>query len=144
MGEQTEEMNLTKFLLLDGALILVGVPFLLILRDEKGKLPLFGDLNKNKTLDTTSTTFPQLNELLALELLARKEGSGIEFNSLIGLWNFVSVWKAGTDKNDSIASSLLRLFSASLDINKDKSKQLSISNSIQFGLLSIHFLGVKH
>ena len=138
-------MNFSKFLLLDGSLILVGILFLLILQGGKEKFSFFGNLNSNKMQDQSSITIPQLKELLELELLARKEGSGIEFESLIGLWKFVSVWKKEVDENDFIASSLLRLFSASLELRKDELNKeflrFDITNFIQFGTLVISFIG---
>ena len=89
-----------------------------------------------------------MNKILDLENFAKKEGSGIEFIDLIGLWQFVTVWKAGKDKEDSLSSSLLRLFSASLELRENQSNEecssLSIINSIEFGLLSISFKGYGH
>ena len=138
-------MTLSKFLLIDGAFLLIGVFLLLILQGTKGQAFLFGNLNDNKTLDPNSISFPALNELLELEALARKEGSEIKFDSLIGLWKFVFVWKQSTDKKDSISSSLLRLFSASLELRKKQMNEdlleFDIINSIQFGALSIKFIG---
>jgi len=92
----------------------------------------------------TSINLPVQQKLLELENIARKDGSGITSESLIGLWKFMSVWKQGTDKEDLSSSSLLRLFSASLEIAKDGSNQFAITNSIQFGLLSIRFIGTGH
>ncbi len=138
-------MTFTKFLLIDGALLLVGLPLLLILQGGMSQSSLFGDLDSNKLLNQTSKGIPNLKELLQLEILARKKGSGIEFDSLIGLWKFVSVWKQGTDKADLISSSLLRLFSASLELRKEQMNEellkFDITNSIQFGALVIRFIG---
>lgn len=102
-------------------------------------------MNNKRILEDSSVNIPNLNALLDLETLARKKGSGIEFNSLIGVWKFVSVWKQGTDNEDSISSSLLRLFSASLELRKDQlandSLTFDISNYITFGSLLIRFSG---
>ena len=50
---------------------------------------------------------PSLDKLKELEKSARIEGSGIEFDSLLGLWKFNSVWKQGSDTEDSISSTCL-------------------------------------
>ena len=88
---------------------------------------------------------PSIDKLKELEKSARVEGSGIEFNSLIGLWRFNSVWKQGSDKEDSISSTLLQVLSASLELKRSTQKPaediFNISNSINFGLLTLKFSG---
>ena len=88
---------------------------------------------------------PSLEKLLDLEKNARGEGSGIKFDSLTGDWKFKSVWKQGTNKEDSISSTLLQVLCASLELEKDKKNsednQFIIANSIKFGLLSLRFSG---
>ncbi len=89
---------------------------------------------------------PSLEELLELEKIARVEGSGINFESLLGLWKFNSVWKQGSNKEDSISSTMLQVFSASLELKRDSNKSdkdlFTIANSIQFGILSLTFSGI--
>ena len=91
---------------------------------------------------------PSLVQLIELERTARIEGSGIDYDSLLGLWKFNSVWKQGSDKEDLISSTLLQVLSASLELKKDKEnaeKELfTIANSIQFGLLSLRFSGTAN
>tara|TARA_Y100001968_G_scaffold227467_1_gene210217 strand:+ start:251 stop:754 length:504 start_codon:yes stop_codon:yes gene_type:complete len=88
---------------------------------------------------------PSIERLLELEKKARVEGSGIEYESLVGLWRFNSVWKQGTDKEDSISSTLLQVLSASLELKKDskddEKKLFTIANTIKLGLLSLKFSG---
>ena len=88
---------------------------------------------------------PSLEKLTEFEKKARLEGSGIEFDSLIGLWKFKSVWKQGSDKEDSISSTLLQVLSASLELRKDtrnpKEEKFTIANAIKFGLLTLRFSG---
>ena len=88
---------------------------------------------------------PSLNKLKEFEKRARIEGSGIEFNSLLGLWKFNSVWKQGSDTKDTISSTLLQVFSASLELKKDKhnseKERFTIANAIKFGLLNLRFSG---
>ena len=90
-------------------------------------------------------SLPSLDKLIELEKKARVHGSGIEYDSLVGLWKFDSVWKQGSDKEDSISSTLLQVFSARLELTKDKQsneKELfTIANSIRFGLVSLRFCG---
>ena len=138
-------MNISKLLLIDAAVAIAGSSLLFLLKGRKKNSSLFRSSNKEALLEKTSINLPEKEELLALEKLARSEGSGIEFDSLVGDWNFVSVWKKDTDNEDSVFSSLLRLFSAKLQLKKDVSPQnpigFVISASIQFGLFSIKFSG---
>ena len=88
---------------------------------------------------------PSLDKLKKLEKSARVDGSGIEFDSLLGLWKFNSVWKQGSDIEDSISSTLLQVLSASLELKKDtknsEEENFIIANSIKFGLLTLRFSG---
>ena len=93
-------------------------------------------------------SFPSLEKLLKLEKKARIDGSGINYDSLLGLWKFNSVWKQGADKENTISSTLLQVLSASLELKinpKESENELfTIVNSIQFGLLSIKFIGIAN
>ena len=88
---------------------------------------------------------PSLDQLKELEKSARVEGSGIEFDSLLGLWKFNSVWKQGSDSEDSISSTLLKVLSATLELKKDtqnpEEKKFTIANAIKVGLLTLRFSG---
>ena len=88
---------------------------------------------------------PSLEKLKELEKKARVEGSGIEFDSLLGLWKFNSVWKQGSDVEDSISSTLLQVLSASLELKKSThntgEESFTIANAIKFGLLTLRFSG---
>ena len=88
---------------------------------------------------------PSLDKLKELEKNARVEGSGIEFESLLGLWKFNSVWKQGSDTEDSISSTLLQILSASLELKKDtqnaEGEKFTIANAIKFGLITLKFSG---
>ena len=89
--------------------------------------------------------FPSLDKLKDLEKRARVEGSGIEFDSLLGFWKFNSVWKQGSDTEDSISSTLLQVLSASLELKKDTQnpdqEKFIITNAIKFGILTLKFSG---
>ena len=138
-------MNISKFLLIDAALVIAVIPLLFLLQGKHQKSPLFQSTNKDDLLEKTSINLPDKEKLLELEKLASSQGSGIEFNSLVGNWKFVTVWKKGTDKEDSVFSSLLRVFSANLELKKnlsiDQQLKFSITASIQFGIVSIEFSG---
>ena len=138
-------MNISKFLYIDAALVIAIIPLLFLLQGKNKKSPLFRSSNKKDLLENTAINLPDKEKLLELEKLASSQGSGIEFNSLIGNWKFATVWKKGADDEDFIFSSLLRVFSANLELKKNLSIDhpivFSISASIQFGIISIEFSG---
>ena len=138
-------MNLSKFLLIDAVLVITVIPLLFLIQRKNKRSPLIQSSKKEVLLENTSINLPDKEKLLELEKWAISQGSGIEFNSLIGNWKFVTVWKKGTDKEDSVFSSLLRLFSANLELKKglsiDQQLKFSITASIQFGIVSIEFSG---
>ena len=137
-------MNISRLLLIDAALAIALIPILFLLKRIK-KSSLFRSSNKEKLLEKTSINLPEKEKILELEKHARSEGSGIELDSLVGNWRFISVWKENGDNEDSIFSSLLRIFSANIELKKEISPQnplgLFINASIEFGLLSINFSG---
>ena len=138
-------MNIYNFLLIDAAFVLAGIPILFLLKGGKKKYPLSISSSKERHLNKTSITLPDKEKLLELEKLAKNQGSGIEFYSLIGDWKFVSVWKKDINEEDPVFSSLLRIFSANIELKKDKKtdnlQKYYIVTSIQFGLLSIELYG---
>tara|TARA_Y100001968_G_C19410884_1_gene746239 strand:- start:903 stop:1532 length:630 start_codon:yes stop_codon:yes gene_type:complete len=139
-------MNLSKFLILDAALAIGAIPVLFLLKDKKTSL--FRSSKEEESLEKTHYKLPDKEKLLELERIASVKGSEIEFDSLVGDWKFVSVWKKDTDKENSIFSSLLRLFSANLALKKKISTEnlptFSIIASIKFGLISIEFSGTGY
>jgi len=92
--------------------------------------------------------FPSLEKLLELEKKARIEGSGINYESIAGLWKFKSVWEQGSNKENTISSTLLQVLSATLELKinpqKTDSEKFTIVNSIQFGFLTIKFVGLAN
>ena len=96
-------------------------------------------------MDGNKLDLPSIEKLKELEKIARLEGSGIEFKSLLGLWKFNTVWKQGSDTGDSISSTLLQVLSASLELKNDKQnpeeEKFTIVNAIKFGLLTLRFSG---
>ena len=137
-------MNMSTFLLVDATLVIVAIP-LLFLRQEKKKSPLLRSTNKEKLLGKAFIEPPDREKLIELEKYAKNQGSGIEFDELIGDWKFVSVWKKNIDEENLLFSSLLRIFSANMkfkkDLSNENSPRFSVIASIQFGLFTIEFSG---
>ena len=138
-------MNITKFILIDSALVIAIIPVLFLLQGGKRNSTLLQKSNKEELLRNTSIKLPDKEKLINLEKLAQDQGSGIEFESLIGNWKFVSIWKKDRDEEDHVFSSLLRVFSANIDFQKEistnNSPKFSVITSIRFGLLTIEFSG---
>ena len=88
--------------------------------------------------------FPDIKEIKLLEKNSQKNGSGITYQDLLGIWKFQYVWGKESDEIKNITSSILQVLSARLELqSKDKEDQLNleIKNSINFGLLNIIFIG---
>jgi len=89
-------------------------------------------------------TFPNIQELKRLEKNSQKNGSGIVYEELLGIWKFQYVWGKGSDEIKNIASSVLQVLSAKLELRKKNTEDqinFQIKNSIDFGLLNITFTG---
>ena len=87
---------------------------------------------------------PDIKVIKQLEKNSQKEGSGIVYEELLGIWMFQYVWKKGSDEIDNISSTILQFFSARLELNKrDPQNNLNfeIKNSISCGLINIIFTG---
>ena len=89
--------------------------------------------------------FPDFDEIKNLEKIANRDGSGIQFDDLLGFWKFQYVYKRGDTSIDNVSSSILQVLSASLKLSKsigqNNEPTFEISNSIKFGVLSIKFSG---
>jgi len=89
--------------------------------------------------------FPDINEIKLLEKNSQKNGSGIVYEELLGIWKFKYVWGKESDEIKNIPSSILQVLSAKLELKKNNSQNNSvdfrIKNSISFGILSIIFCG---
>lgn len=138
-------MNISKFLLIDAALVIASIPVVFLIQGGNKKSYILRASDKKYWLKKTSIKLPGKEKLLELEKIAKTQGSGIGLNSLFGNWKFISVWKKDSDDENSIFSSLLRVFSANLEFRRDISSDFpfvfSIITSIQFGLISIKFSG---
>ncbi|WP_269606032.1 hypothetical protein [Prochlorococcus marinus] len=138
-------MNISKFLLIDAALVIAVIPLLFSIQSRARKTSLLSSYNKEDLLRKTSVKLPDKEKLIELERLAKYQGSGIEFDSLIGNWKFLSVWKKDINEEELIFSSLLRIFSANIEFKEDISNEdlpkFSVIASIQLGLFTIKFSG---
>ena len=87
---------------------------------------------------------PDIKEIKILEKNSQKNGSGIQYEELLGIWKFKYVWGKELDEIKNVPSSILQVLSARLELkSKNKEDQIyyEIKNSINFGLLNITFLG---
>ena len=141
-------MNISKFLLIDAVLVIAAIPLLFFVSGGKRKSPFLRSSSKEELLRKGSGKLPDKEKLRELEKFSKEQGSGIEFDSIIGIWKFISIWKKDIDEEDPIFSSLLRVFSAKIEFKKDlltkNSTELSVIASIQFGLFSIGFSGTGY
>ena len=138
-------MNISKFLLIDAVILFTAIPLIFLTQGAQNNFSLFRNSKKEYMLENISINLPDKGKLLELEVIAENQSSGIEFDSLIGNWKFVSVWKKGADDEDSVFSSLLRVFFANLKLKKDPSIEnllkFLITISIRFGIISLEFSG---
>ena len=87
---------------------------------------------------------PDINEIKLLEKNSQKNGSGIVYDQLLGIWKFKYVWEKDSNEIKNIPSSILQVLSARLELkrkNKDDEINFEIKNSVNFGLLNIIFIG---
>ena len=87
---------------------------------------------------------PDIKDIKQLEQNSQKEGSGIVYEELLGIWRFQYVWKKSSDEIDNISSTILQVLSARLELTKkdpENNLNFAIKNSISFGLLNIIFTG---
>ena len=141
-------MNISKFLLIDAVLVIAAIPLLFLLTGGNKKTPLMRSASKEELLKKSPYRLPDKKKLIELEKLAKNQGSGIESDSIIGNWKFISIWKKDIDEEDPIFSSLLRAFSAKIEFTKnlltENTTELSVIASIQLGLLTIAFSGTGY
>ena len=88
--------------------------------------------------------FPKINDLKRLEKNSQKNGSGIVYEELLGIWKFQYVWGKESDEIKNVSSSILQVLSAKLELKKKSEENklnFEIKNSINLGLLNIIFTG---
>ena len=138
-------MDISIFLIIDAALVITAVPLLFFIKGGNQKASLLQRTKNEELLEKNSIPPPQKGKILEFEKIAKISGSLIEVDELIGNWKFISVWKKNNDEEDSFFSSLLRLFSANIELKKDISTEppfeFSITVSIRFAIFAIEFSG---
>ena len=96
-------------------------------------------------MESVKRYLPDNKNIKQLEKISQKEGSGINYEDLLGIWILQSVWKKSSDERDNVTSSILQVLSAKLELKKkqpDAYRNFEIKNSIKFGILSITFFGI--
>ena len=79
--------------------------------------------------------FPEINEIKLLEKKSQKNGSGIAYKELLGLWKFMYVWGKESDEIKNIPSSILQVLSARLEL-KSKNNQSQTNVLVEVVILS--------
>ncbi|WP_269607639.1 hypothetical protein [Prochlorococcus marinus] len=134
-------MTFLRFIAIDFVFILIGLVLWFLLTNLQKKKNVLLD----KGMENLLPAMPTFSELIDMEICAKKDGTGITFDSLIGNWKFINVWKQGDENMDVLSSNLLRLFSASLhlerQVNETCESKFNLCNSINFGSLYINFVG---
>ena len=95
-------------------------------------------------LKSIMKNLPEINEIKLLEKHSQKNGSGIVYEELLGIWKFKYVWGKELDEIKNVPSSIRQVLSARLELkSKNKEDQINyeIKNSINFGFLNITFIG---
>lgn len=90
-----------------------------------------------------SSLLPDGQTLKSLELHSRHHGSGVRNEELIGTWHVWHVW--GRKSNQpSPASGALRALAGTLMIQTVEEGELTLVNSVSFGLFKLCFSGPGH
>ena len=86
-------------------------------------------------------TLPTADQLLALEAQARRQGSGLGVEPLIGRWRLEQVWPKGSRQSSALSATLLRGLQARLELAGGEGEALQISNAVNLGTLELRFSG---
>jgi hypothetical protein len=99
----------------------------------------------------TPTTWPDADQLLALERRARSGGTALTAAALRGCWQLETVWPRGSRRAAPFSGWLLRGLSARLQIDcrsaSDSARDsdvLQLSNAVNLGALELRFCGRGH
>ena len=91
-------MNISKFILIDAVLVIAAIPLLFFVSGGKRKSPFLRSSSKEELLRKASGKLPDKEKLRELEKFSKEQGSEIEFDSIIGMWKFISIWKKDIDE----------------------------------------------
>jgi len=89
---------------------------------------------------------PSGSQLLAVELAARRNGTGVEPIALLGVWRLDQVWPKGGAVPSAFSGVLLRGMGARLEISAPDagSEALQLCNAVNLGALELRFSGSGH
>jgi hypothetical protein len=89
---------------------------------------------------------PSGSQLLALELAARRDGTGVEPSALLGVWRLDQVWPKGGTVPSAFSGVMLRGVGARLEISASAagSEALQLCNAVNLGALELRFSGNGH
>ena len=73
--------------------------------------------------------FPDINEIKLLEKNSQKNGTGIVYEELLGIWKFKYVWGKESDEIKNIPSSILQVLSARFELKSKNNCLLYTSPS---------------
>lgn len=91
-------------------------------------------------MTTTTITWPDAAQLLALEQKARLCGTALRGADLQGCWRLELMWPKGSSRVAAFSGWLLRGLSARLEIGAD-SEGLLLSNAVNLGAIELRFRG---
>ena len=84
------------------------------------------------------------SHLLDLEKQARRRGSGLTTNELLGDWQLNTVWPKGRNEANALSGWLLRRIGACLEISNGGNDRLQLRNAVSLASLSLQFLSLIH
>jgi len=80
-------------------------------------------------------------DLLALERRARRQGTALEHEALIGCWQLQQIWPRGAATPAAFSGALLRGVGARLEISAGAADGLMLRNAVNLGPLELCFHG---
>lgn len=98
----------------------------------------------------SNSGIPSGEEVLELERLSRRHGSGLTTEQLLGRWRLQLLWGKGRAQPNPVTAALLRNLQASLSLatpgctpdgTAPESGALTVVNSVQLGALQLRFSG---
>ena len=91
-----------------------------------------------------ASSLPDGPALLALEVAARRSGTGLTADDLQGCWQLDQVWPKGSSRPASFSALLLRGLAARLEIGPGDGAEagaLTLRNAVNLGPLELRFRG---
>lgn len=89
---------------------------------------------------TDTTPGPTGPQLLELETAARRRGTGLDPQALLGCWELDQVWPRGSARPSAFSGAVLRSLRARLEISA-ATPDLQLRNAVSLGALELRFSG---